>query len=286
MEPHFCALPQLPTAGSELSRQRRGDHVPQAGGASQVHLLQPPAPCREPLAATKVTGKDTREGAALRRFPSVSACSPRISLSELASPLVKWGWFDRPRKGGETRRVAPLCSRIYSICHYSTKLREVITHDLLPSSAMIRHLSQEFGLPISLEELTDEKSLASPPHPISTLDLRSRKSTLNMEILAHQEKYLQWRNSVMRKQRYQTRNLIQVGTLSALQSGVPGLAPPGLSGHILGAIGQVATSRMGHLPLACTCSAALGAQAGWARRAGCRAGPHRRTHSAWLAPSS
>lgn len=121
--------------------------------------------------------------------------------------------------------MALLCSRIYCICHYSTKLREVITRDLLPSSSMIKHLSQEFGLPISLEELTDENLLATPPHRTSTLDLRSRKSTLNSEILAHQAKYLQWRNRVMLKRREESRNLIQVGTLSALRSGVPGLCP-------------------------------------------------------------
>ncbi|EPQ17890.1 Putative protein FLJ43738 [Myotis brandtii] len=108
-------------------------------------------------------------------------------------------------------------TRIYCICHYSTKLREVITRDLLPSSTMIKHLSQEFGLPISLKELIDNKKLlATPPQPTSTLDLRSRKSTLNTEILAHQEKYLQWRNSVMKK-RYETFNLIQKNISKAYQ---------------------------------------------------------------------
>nr|KAF6348929.1 hypothetical protein mMyoMyo1_007286 [Myotis myotis] len=95
-------------------------------------------------------------------------------------------------------------TRIYCICHYSTKLREVITQDLLPSSTMIKHLSQEFGLPISLEELTDEeKLLATPPQPTSTHDLQSRKFTLNTDILAHQEKYLQWRNRKNIREAYQ-----------------------------------------------------------------------------------
>lgn len=121
--------------------------------------------------------------------------------------------------------MALLCSRIYCICHYSTKLREVITQDLLPSSSMIKHLSQEFGLPISLEELTDEKLLTNPPQHTSPLDLRCRKSTLNSEILAHQAKYLHWRNQMILDRKEECRNLIQVGTLSALRSGVPGFCP-------------------------------------------------------------
>lgn len=112
--------------------------------------------------------------------------------------------------------MALLFSRIYCICHYSTNLREVITRDLLPSSSMIKHLSQEFGLPISLEELTEEKLLANPPLHTSPLDLRRRKSTLNSEILAHQAKYLHWRNRMILDRKEECRNLIQVGTLSAL----------------------------------------------------------------------
>uniref|UniRef100_G3T1U5 Uncharacterized protein n=1 Tax=Loxodonta africana TaxID=9785 RepID=G3T1U5_LOXAF len=78
--------------------------------------------------------------------------------------------------------------RLHYICHHSTKLKDVVTRDLLPSSAMIKCLSQEFGMPISQEELSDEKQLALPPHPAPNLeDLRSRKSTLTFEIHAHQE---------------------------------------------------------------------------------------------------
>ncbi|XP_054572876.1 uncharacterized protein CFAP92 isoform X3 [Eptesicus fuscus] len=116
-------------------------------------------------------------------------------------------------------------TRIYCICHYSTKLREVITRDLLPSSSMIKHLSQEFGLPISLEELTDENLLATPPHRTSTLDLRSRKSTLNSEILAHQAKYLQWRNRVILTRREESRNLIQKNISEAYQVSRKSLKP-------------------------------------------------------------
>ncbi|XP_016053441.1 PREDICTED: uncharacterized protein KIAA1257 homolog [Miniopterus natalensis] len=103
-------------------------------------------------------------------------------------------------------------TRIYYICHYTTKLREVITRDLLPSSAMIKDLSQKFGLPISLEELTDGNFVAMLPHPTSNLeDFRSRNSTLNYEILAHQEKYLQWRNVMMSRNKSQNHSLIQDG---------------------------------------------------------------------------
>lgn len=185
------------------------------------------------------------------------------------------------------RKVALLCSRIYCICHYSTKLREVITRDLLPSSTMIKHLSQEFGLPVSLEELIDEeKLLATPPQPTSTHDLQSQKFTLNTEILAHQEKYLQWRNRVMKK-RYGTRNLIQVGTLSALQSGVPGLGPTWAVQSHVGRRRAGGHSPNGASASGCTDSPALESQGGWARCARCRAGPPQR-HSliAWHTPSS
>lgn len=89
---------------------------------------------------------------------------------------------------------------------------------------MIKDLSQEFGLPISQEELTDGKLSVMPPHPAPNLeDFRSRNSTLTCEILAHQEKYLQWRNTVMMKNKGQKHNLIQVGTLSNPGSEDPGL---------------------------------------------------------------
>ncbi|XP_006870576.1 PREDICTED: uncharacterized protein FLJ43738-like [Chrysochloris asiatica] len=78
--------------------------------------------------------------------------------------------------------------RLHYICHHSTKLRDVVTRDLLPSSAMIKSLSQEFGTPISQEELSDEKLLALPPQPAPNLeDFSSRKFTLISDIHTHQE---------------------------------------------------------------------------------------------------
>ncbi|XP_068414014.1 uncharacterized protein CFAP92 [Eschrichtius robustus] len=107
-------------------------------------------------------------------------------------------------------QVFQALSRIYCICHYSSRLREVITGDLLPSSSMIKELSQEFGLPISQEDLTEGKLLAVSPPPAPSLeDFRSRNSTLTSEIQAHQEKYLQWRNTMILKNRDQKYSLIQ-----------------------------------------------------------------------------
>ncbi|XP_057562296.1 uncharacterized protein CFAP92 [Hippopotamus amphibius kiboko] len=109
-------------------------------------------------------------------------------------------------------------SRIYCICRYSTRLREVIAGDLLPSCAMIKELSREFGLPISQEDLTEGKLLAVSPPPAPSLeDFRSQHSTLASEIQAHKEKYLQWRNTTILKNRDQTNSLIQKNISGACQ---------------------------------------------------------------------
>ncbi|VTJ89879.1 Hypothetical predicted protein [Marmota monax] len=89
-------------------------------------------------------------------------------------------------------------ARIYNICYHSTKFREVIIRDLLPSSTMIKDLSQEFGLPISQEDLMDQKLPIISPQPTPNIEeSQSHVSTLNSKILAHQEKYLQWRNNML-----------------------------------------------------------------------------------------
>ncbi|XP_066216303.1 uncharacterized protein CFAP92, partial [Saccopteryx leptura] len=109
-------------------------------------------------------------------------------------------------------------TRIYCICHYSTKLKEVITEDLLPSSAMIKDLSQELGLPISQEELTNIKLLVIPPHPTFNFEgSRCPYLTLTYEILAHQKKYLQWWKSVLQKKKGQKHSLIQKNITGAHQ---------------------------------------------------------------------
>uniref|UniRef100_A0A8D2CUI7 Cilia and flagella associated protein 92 (putative) n=1 Tax=Sciurus vulgaris TaxID=55149 RepID=A0A8D2CUI7_SCIVU len=108
-------------------------------------------------------------------------------------------------------------SRIYTICYHSTRLREVIVRDLLPSAAMIRDLSLDFGLPISQDDLMDQKLLTMSPPPAPNLEeFRSRASTLNSEVLAHQEKYLQWRSSMLLRTK-QKDSLIQKNIKEAFQ---------------------------------------------------------------------
>uniref|UniRef100_A0A8C7BP92 Cilia and flagella associated protein 92 (putative) n=1 Tax=Neovison vison TaxID=452646 RepID=A0A8C7BP92_NEOVI len=74
-------------------------------------------------------------------------------------------------------------TRIYSICHHSTRLREVISRGLLPSSAMVKDLSQQLGLPISQDDLADGKLMVLPSQPAPCPErFLSRKSTLAYEI--------------------------------------------------------------------------------------------------------
>lgn len=101
----------------------------------------------------------------------------------------------------------------------------MITGDLLPSSAMIKELSQEFGMPMSQGDLTEQKLLAVAPAP-SLEDLRSRKSTLASQIHSHQEKYLRWRSNVILKSRDQKASLVQVGA-PPLAASLPGPGPRG-----------------------------------------------------------
>ncbi|KAM5291709.1 uncharacterized protein ACOB6Z_015692 [Ctenodactylus gundi] len=109
------------------------------------------------------------------------------------------------------RSVFQALARIHDICHSSTRLRDVIVRDLLPSSAMIKDLSQEFGIPISQEDLSDEKLLALPSPPIPSYGVlrRKRTSTLTSEVLAHQERYLHWRNSMLQRSKEWRASLVQ-----------------------------------------------------------------------------
>uniref|UniRef100_A0A2K6RSS5 KIAA1257 ortholog n=1 Tax=Rhinopithecus roxellana TaxID=61622 RepID=A0A2K6RSS5_RHIRO len=88
----------------------------------------------------------------------------------------------------EWRQVFQALTRIHDICYNSTTLWDVMVRNLLPSAAMIKDLSQEFGMPLSQEELTDEKRFALPPQPAPNLeDYHGRDSSLTLEIHAHQE---------------------------------------------------------------------------------------------------
>ena len=135
----------------------------------------------------------------------------------------------------------PLSRRIYFICYQSTRLREVITRDLLPSSAMVRDLSQELGLPISQDDLEDGKLMVLPSQHAPCLErFLSRKSTLAYEIQAHRDKYLRWRNTMVPKNKGQEPNLIQVGALSPpWVKGPRPLFPPGLCSHLPGDTGSM-----------------------------------------------
>ncbi|XP_073757825.1 uncharacterized protein CFAP92 isoform X1 [Callorhinus ursinus] len=109
-------------------------------------------------------------------------------------------------------------TRIYCICHHSTKLREVITRDLLPSSAMVKDLSQELGLPISQDDLTDGKVMVLPSQLAPCLEhFLSRKSTLAYEIQAHRDKYLQWRNTMVLTNKGREPSLMQKNITGAYQ---------------------------------------------------------------------
>ncbi|XP_023568272.1 uncharacterized protein KIAA1257 homolog [Octodon degus] len=117
-------------------------------------------------------------------------------------------------RGAVPRTVFQALARIHDICHTSTRLREVIVRDLLPSSAMLKDLNQQFGVPISQEDLMDEGPVALPPQSAPNLEaFRCRASTFTSEILAHQEKYLQWRATMLRRSQCQDslvqRNIIE-----------------------------------------------------------------------------
>ncbi|XP_069353827.1 uncharacterized protein CFAP92 [Eulemur rufifrons] len=115
-------------------------------------------------------------------------------------------------------------ARIHEICHNSRDLREVIVRDLLPSSAMIKDLSQEFGMPLSQEELAEEPLLALPPRPAPNLeDSRSPNSPLTSEISAHRARYLRWRRAMKLRNRGKD-SLIQKNIRDAFQPG--GAKPP------------------------------------------------------------
>ncbi|XP_010352950.2 uncharacterized protein KIAA1257 homolog isoform X2 [Rhinopithecus roxellana] len=118
----------------------------------------------------------------------------------------------------EWRQVFQALTRIHDICYNSTTLWDVMVRNLLPSAAMIKDLSQEFGMPLSQEELTDEKRFALPPQPAPNLeDYHGRDSSLTLEIHAHQEKYLQWRSAMLLKNKDKKHSFIQKNITEAYQ---------------------------------------------------------------------
>lgn len=107
----------------------------------------------------------------------------------------------------------PVC-RIYDICYQSTRLREVINRDLLPSASMVRILSQQFGVPISQKEFLEGEGLAIPSSSLSSLE-QVPKPTFSptKDIEAHQESYQQRRSLNRCQCQRQSHNFIQVWAL-------------------------------------------------------------------------
>lgn len=80
---------------------------------------------------------------------------------------------------------------------------------------MIKDLSQEFGVPISQEELIDGQVLpVSPQLDDNEEDVQHQTSNLPLEIQVHQDKYLQWRNNMLLKNQVHRDSVVQVGVLS------------------------------------------------------------------------
>ncbi|XP_051059287.1 uncharacterized protein CFAP92 isoform X1 [Phodopus roborovskii] len=121
-------------------------------------------------------------------------------------------------RGAVSRMAFKALTRVHDICHSSTRLKEVIMRNLLPSSSMIKDLSQEFGIPISQEELTDGKMLTVSPQPTpNDENIQCQTSTLPGEIQTHQEKYLQWRNDMLLKNQVNRDSLVQKNITEAYQ---------------------------------------------------------------------
>ncbi|XP_045668250.1 uncharacterized protein KIAA1257 homolog isoform X1 [Ursus americanus] len=151
-----------------------------------------------------------------RLYADLETVLYQVHLLQPLSQLVKhWALYVR---NSVLQKAFQALTRVYCICHHSTRLREVIARDLLPSSAMVKDLSQELGLPISQDDLTDGRQTVLPSQPAPCLErFLGRKSTLAYEIQAHRDKYLQWRNTMVQKNRGQEPSLVQKNITGAYQ---------------------------------------------------------------------
>ncbi|XP_068763493.1 uncharacterized protein CFAP92 isoform X2 [Struthio camelus] len=89
-------------------------------------------------------------------------------------------------------------SRLSYLCH-SKRLRDVVHGDLLPSAEMITVLSQEFGIPLTKEDLFTQK----PPSVSFSSDsytkpakVSSVKPAVYSSLDNYNEKYMQWKKEI------------------------------------------------------------------------------------------
>ncbi|XP_043832261.1 uncharacterized protein KIAA1257 homolog [Dromiciops gliroides] len=86
--------------------------------------------------------------------------------------------------------------KIDAICQ-SQKLKDVIERDLLPSSAMIKCMSQEFGIPVSRSELLTPIPMKKVPCTVLKTEAPEKKvHGLCSLIKLHEENYLQWKKDM------------------------------------------------------------------------------------------
>ncbi|XP_038596750.1 uncharacterized protein KIAA1257 homolog isoform X3 [Tachyglossus aculeatus] len=142
-----------------------------------------------------------------RLYPDLDALLFRIHLCKPLASLMKESKF-------HIRRMVPRAcfqalTRLYCI-YQSTKFKDVIQGDLLPSSTMIKRLSREFTIPIEGENLAIHKPLL--PSNVS-LALEKEKTPTKSHLPCsepedHQKKYEKWsRNMVRNKQNYVQKNI-------------------------------------------------------------------------------
>ncbi|XP_062441899.1 uncharacterized protein CFAP92 [Rhea pennata] len=89
-------------------------------------------------------------------------------------------------------------SRLSYLCH-SKRLRDVIHGDLLPSAEMITVLSQEFGIPLTKEDLFTQKpplvSFSSDSYTIPRKVSRVKRAVYS-SLDNYNEKYVQWKKEI------------------------------------------------------------------------------------------
>uniref|UniRef100_A0A6I8NQH0 DUF4550 domain-containing protein n=1 Tax=Ornithorhynchus anatinus TaxID=9258 RepID=A0A6I8NQH0_ORNAN len=141
-----------------------------------------------------------------RLYPDLDAVLCRICLCKPLTTLMKESKFFIRRMVPQT--CFQTLTRLYSI-YQSTKFKDVLQGDLLPSSTMVKLLSQEFVIPIKKNPVIHKPPLPSNvPLASSEKEKTPTKSHLPCsEPEDHQKKYEQWsRNMGWNKQNYVQQN--------------------------------------------------------------------------------